>query len=348
MNKWISTKESKWVTKWNDIVLNDPNSVFLQSSFRVSTYLKQGMDWELLLCIDENNNILLGSANVIVKLSIFKIYVCSYGPTINLNNNKYFDDYISHFINRAKELKAFSSQISMTLNASVDSKYNSIDKKLFTNITSPQFKNLISLKEDKVYLSNEDLIGSFKSKCRRDVRSSYRKGLTSKFPTLEDELRIAYSCIELNAKIKGYNVRSWNQMKDFLINSVESNRTYVITAWINDKIEGAILLERSYDTLSYTMGGVYRSNPDLLTGYFLQFEAMLLAKRLDLGQYDISYGGPTQVQRFKKMFNPILSENYKNLHFIHTNWKYLIFKKLYDNMKNIILKIIKLKDNLTK
>jgi hypothetical protein len=94
------------------------------------------------------------------------------------------------------------------------------------------------------------------------------------------------------------------------------------------------------------MGGVYRNSPDLLTGYFLQLEGMQLAQNLNLSFYDISYGGPLDVQRFKSMFNPILKESFKTIYFKNNNFKFFIFNKLYSSFKSFIPKLISLKKTI--
>ncbi|MBC5837041.1 hypothetical protein [Flavobacterium muglaense] len=345
MNNWIYTKEKKWIDKWNDFMLSDESSSFVQSIYRVKAYEKYGMDWELLLCVDESDTIQVGSANVIVTLPFFKLYVCSYGPTMSSNIKTIFDsnEFIKQFINRGKELRAFSSQITIPMDLLVDASFKSIEGRIFTNISNPRYSNLINLKLNEDWLSKEELINSFLPRGRRDVRASCRKGLVSQCPTTEDELKQAYLCFETNAKKKGYHVRSWEDMRDFVIESVQNKTAFVISAWYNDTIQGAIFLERSSNVLSYTMGGVYRNSPDLLTGYFLQLEGMLLARSMDLSFYDISYGGPDEVQRFKSMFNPVLKESYRTVYFKNNNIKFFIFKKVYSSFKSLIPKIISIK-----
>lgn len=330
-------------------MLSDESSSFVQSIYRVKAYEKYGMDWELLLCVDESDTILIGSANIIVKIPFFKLYVCSYGPTLNNDIKKVFNynDFIKEFINRSKQLNAFVSQITVPIDLGVDDCFKSIEGRIFTNIANPKYTNLIDLKSNENWFSKEELIDTFLPKGRRDVRASYRKGLVSQYPITESELQVAYLCFETNAKNKGYYVRSWEDMKDFVVESVKNKMAFVITAWHNDEIQGSIFLERSKDTLSYTMGGVYRNSPDFLTGYFLQLEGMQLAKSLNLSFYDISYGGPIEVQRFKSMFNPILKESFKTVYFKNNNFKFFIFNKLYSNLKSFIPKLISLKKTIS-
>lgn len=345
MGRWINTKEQKWVEQWNKFLLSDESSSFVQSIYRVRAYEKYGMDWELLLYIDSGNNILAGSANIIIKFSFIKMYICSYGPTVNSNLKSNFDinEYIKVFKNRGKKLNAFVSQITVLMKLDVDESLNSYVGRIFTNIAAPRYNNLISLKSTNNWYSIEEIINTFLSKGRRDVRASFRKGLYCKFPLEESELREAYLCFENNAINKGYSVRSWIDMKEFVIDSVNNNMAFVITAWRENKIQGAIFLERSSNKLSYTMGGVYRNNPDLLTGYFLQIEAMRLALKLNIPLFDISFGGPVEVQRFKGLFNPTLTEDYKTIYFIHKPLIFFVYNKFYSAFKGIIPLIVSIK-----
>lgn len=348
MNKWIHTKENKWIDKWNSFILSDESSSFVQSIYRVKAYEKYGMDWELLLCVDESDNILIGSANIIVKIPFFKLYVCSYGPTVSNNSNNFIDknEFFQNFTNRGKKLNAFVSQITIPIDLCINDSFKSVEGRIFTNIANPKYTNLIDLKSDEKWFLKEELIDTFLPKGRRDVRASYRKGLVRQYPITESELQVAYLCFETNARNKGYYVRSWDDMKDFVVESVKNKMAFVITAWHDDVIQGSIFLERSKDTLSYTMGGVYRNSPDLLTGYFLQVEGMQLAKSLNLSFYDISYGGPKDVQRFKSMFNPILKESFKTIYFKNNKFKFFIFNKLYSKFKNFLPKLISLKKSI--
>ena len=342
MKNWIVTKDKIWFEKWNKLLLKDDKSVFLQNIYRVKSYQKYGMDYELLLCLDNDNNIICGSANVIIKFFFFKLYICSYGPTINLN---YIDqinisNFFKKFNSRGKELRAFTSQISLLNNTPSFIEFKSYDGRVFEQIPIPKYKNRVSLKRDSVFLTKEKLISSFLPKGRRDVKSSYRKGLISKIPKSEKDLKIAYSCIESNANNKGYNVRKWDDIKDFIIDSVNNEMTFIITAWFGETLQGTIVLERSCNMLSYTMGGVKRNKPDLLTGYFLQSEAMLLAINEGIDYYDISFGGPPEVQRFKSLFNPILNEHYKTIYFVNSKIKHLIFSFAYKYLKGFIKTIV--------
>ncbi|TDL99956.1 MAG: hypothetical protein C4K58_01555 [Flavobacteriaceae bacterium] len=351
MRRWIVTSDQKWLNKWDEFIFSDKESVFLQSIGRVDSYRKYGMDWELLIYMDDQDEkILMGSANIIVKMAFLKIYVCSYGPSISPEFERFeykdFNAYIEKFHSRAKELNAFTSQLTISKTFSISENY--ISGAIFPPVTCAKYHNIISLCPDDSTFDKEKLINTFSSNGRRDSRASYRKGLTSKLAKTEDELKSAYSCIERNAKEKGYQVRSWKEMNDFIIYSTKKENAYLLTAWYEEKLQGAVLLEKSQNTLHYTMGGVLRNKPDLLTGYFLQTESMVLASKLGLQYYDISYGGPEEVQRFKRMFNPTLTEPYITIHFKHSNIRYFLFQNLFPVLKKYLSKIIALKQKFLK
>ena len=299
-----------------------------------------------MLHTDDQNEILMGSANIIIRFNIFKFYFCSFGPTFSsvVSSSVSINDFLKRFSIRSADLRCFATQIS------VPAEYTDIPELLgyrkgaiFNSITSYRYSNLIILRgKDGNHLSEEELIKGFTPNGRRDVRLSLRKQLHSKTAITYSELFEAYECIELNGKIKGYEVRKWQDIGKSLVESVGSNMCYVLTAFHNGVIQGACILEVSANTLNYTMGGVTRSTPDLLTGYFLQIEAIKLAKKLQMDYYNISYGGPSSVQKFKSQFNPTLIEAGVVYHKINNKLLYRVFKILYSSkFSTIILKILK-------
>lgn len=342
--RWIYTTEKEWIDKWNNLILKDINSCFLQSTYWLSSYSKYGFEWELLLCIDGTNNILLGSANLIVQYYWLKFYVCSYGPTISEDiQNDSFNEFFDEFVKRSKVHHAIASQLTYPDSFCINRK-NIIEGRIVPHITIQESSNLISLKDlDGNKLSQEEIIKSFLPKGRRDVRASLRKGLVSKMPINYEEIKSAYLCFEMNAENKNYYVRKWEDMGEIIYESIKNEMAYIITAWYGDEIQGAILLERSSNQLNYTLGGVKRHKPDLLTGYFLQMEAMLLASELNMDFYNITHGGPLEVQHFKDSFNPHLVKKGITVNIIHKRMLYVIFIWIYNSIKSFIPQIVKMR-----
>lgn len=352
MEKWLVTKEPKYTEKWDEFVLNNISGSFLQTMDRVRSYEQYGFDWELIICVDNEDNILVGSVNIVVQFLFLKMYICSYGPTYTGAEIKegHADAFLTQFVQRAKELKACASQITLPTAISSVIKGKGSKGKIFTKIPSIESYNLINLIDDNdTLLDSESIIKSFSKKARRDVRASYRRGLTIKLAVKESELRLAYSCFEDNAGNKGYSVRSWEEFSTTIISMSKHGRAYLLSAWYNDEIQGAILVERSSDALHYTMGGVHRHTPDLNTGYFLQMEGMLLASEKNCKFYDISCGGPPAVKKFKQSFNPIFTDMGDTIHFVHNSFIFNLYKFLYKYVNSyFIQKLRYLKVKLSK
>ena len=341
MNKWIITSDDYWVNKWDQFLFNSSQAVFLQSSQRVKSYGSYGAKAELLLYVNSRQEIICGSANILVQFKFLRIYSCSFGPIVANDiffNDELFREYISQFRDRGEELKAFSSEITTPVTNHPPSNKSFNEGQIFNKLPKYELVNLISLKdsEDK-YRSVETIIESFSKKARRDVRASYRRGLSSRIVTQHDEIEKAYGCIESNGTNKGYDVRSWGQFGHNVITMIDKGHACMLTAWLGDEIQGALLLERGGNVLNYTMGGVLRHKPDLNTGYFLQAEAIKQAINLDMDFYNISYYGPPEVMKFKKSFNPSLLQLGKSYYFVNNHVLYFLYKKLYGKFGKKVL-----------
>jgi hypothetical protein len=311
MYHWEFTKEEKAVVNWQRFLSQNSRAPFLQLYHRFSSYENVGFLWELQLCVDERGEILMGSANVFVKLPGIKIYICSHGPIHNCShiNEGLIVDYINHFNKRAVESGCSICQLTYPVELEADlilGKGYTVGR-IFDDIAVYEKLNVLKLTNscgDK--LDRDSIISKFTNNGRRDSRASYRKGLTSKILVLESDIREAYSCIESNASVKGYFVRSWREFRESILAAVNAKAMVIIAAYYGNEIQGAVILEGTSGVLNYTMGGVKRHHPDLLTGYFLQVEALVFAVANNFELYNISVGGPPNVQRFKSMFNPEL------------------------------------------
>lgn len=352
MGKWFVTKEPRYMEKWDDFVLANRSGSFLQTLDRVKSYERYGFEWELILKIDDEDEIIGGSLNILAKFSFVKMYICSYGPTYQseLVGHSYQEQFITEFNNRAKNIGACVAQITLPKGFHINPNFCSKKGKVFSSIPSIQDYNLINLIGDSGgRLDSEALINSFSKKARRDVRASYRKGLQVKVANTEAEMQEAYACFEDNAGNKGYSVRSWEEFSEAIISMCHKERAYLLSAWYNDNIQGAILIERSSDKLHYTMGGVHRHSPDLNTGYFLQMEAMMMASRKNCQSYDVSCGGPIPVKKFKESFNPTFTEVGDTFYFVHRPVVFKLYQVVTNHMGEYIFPALRyLKAKLAK
>ena len=67
---WRFTDDSFYLVKWNDFISRSKSSSFLQSTHRLSSYRKFGGNFELMLHTDDQNEILMGSANIIIRFNL--------------------------------------------------------------------------------------------------------------------------------------------------------------------------------------------------------------------------------------------------------------------------------------
>lgn len=341
---WFITSEEYWIYKWNELQKTSERGNFTQLTSWIKSYLPYGFQYELLLCIDQDENIITGSANVIVRLPIFSFYVCSYGPWIIDGDLLLFQQFIHHFVNRAKQLHVTATQITIPNSVNVVNGLllkNFRKENFFPRIASPTFVNIVKLYSDEEgKFDEEQVINSFKSNGRRDIRASYRKGLRSKLVKKRDEIESAYRCFLDNSQNKGYFVRQWQDMKEALFEAIDNGDALMLTAWYEDMIQGAILLYIGGDTINYTLGGVYRHHPDLLTGYFLQFEAMKIAAKMGIRKYNITSGGPVEVKNFKLKFNPTLYQIGTTFYFPNKRFSCILFQFIYRRMKNLLPEVL--------
>lgn len=342
--KWLTTNEPYWINKWDVLLKKTPQGNFSQMSTWLKSYIPYGFQPEIMIYADEFDNIIAGSGNVIVRIPFFTIYVCSHGPIILKEDDQLIEDFISEFIKRSKSLHAIAAQI--TFSDIIRPKHisnNFCKGNIFPKISAiSQVSTIELLTNDDSTFNAEAVVNSFLPKGRRDVRASYRKCLISRIAKTEDEIKEAYLCFIQNSENKGYNVRAWDDIKLSLIESICLNHALIVTAFCEDEIQGAILLYIGGDTINYTMGGVYRHKPDLLTGYFLQFEAMKIAHSLGISRYNITSGGPSEVRDFKLKFNPLLHEFPGSYYFENSKFKCRLFVLIYKFLKTKITFVIKI------
>jgi len=194
------------------------------------------------------------------------------------------------------------------------------------------------------YNDKDAILNDFKSSVRRDVRSSERKNQIVKTLTEENAVREAYElCLE-NAKRAGYGLRSWDSFKNTILNLIKKNQGKFIAAYNDNDIKGAVFLVKSGNYYTYIFGGVKREIPDLLTGHFLQWEAIKMSFDEGCLGYNISLGGSDGVKSFKAGFNvlQITDENSKYYFVLNRSIfnLFLFFEKRIKPQKNNIAKIL--------
>jgi GNAT acetyltransferase-like protein len=347
----LFTKDEKYLKQWDAFISENEHANHLQLSDWLKSYQSYGFDFELCLMFIDNK-IVGGYGAVIARVLFFKFYIIPNGPLLGNSNSNLFPEILEAIQKRAKIIKCCYCQFNLPVSVATK-KILSIDMPVLSKpfIKGSKFSyvynsNGINWLDFGSYNDIESLINDFKSSVRRDVRSSERKNQVVEVLTEENNIKEAYElCLE-NARRAGYGLRSWNSFKNTILNLVKNNQAKFIAAYKDNQLKGAIFLVKSGGYYTYIFGGVKRENPDLLTGHFLQWEAIKMSFDEGCSGYNISLGGSEGVKSFKAGFNvqQITDENSK--YYFVLNRKvfnlFLFFEKRIKPQKNNIAKLLSL------
>ena len=324
------TKDEQWLKKWDAFVVTENLGSHLMLSDWNKSFESYGFDFEICICL-ANQNIIGGFAAVVAKLSVFKFYIVPFGPVIKSDYDELaLNDLIAAVPQRARKLSCSYTHITLPqskiLNSHVSTVRNSIelcDSKpghLFKFIYSSVGINWIGLNGFDV----ESKLNSLKASVRRNIRNSYRKELTLVELNTEEMIFEGYKLFHENSKEMGYEIRKWEDIKTTLFKLQSDGLLLMLGAKKNNTLKGAILLIKAGNYYTYVLGGSKKEIPDLRTGDFLQWEAIKLSLKSGFDGYNISLGGSLGVVNFKNSFNTeqVYFENSKH----HWVLKPLTFK----------------------
>lgn len=314
----IFTKEVSYLKQWDAFINRSSFANHLQLSEWLQSYRGYGFDYEVCLLMD-NGIIKAGYGAVIPKFSFFKFYIVPNGPIIGSSAcSEIVETIISAISKRAVELKCCYCQFNFPL--AIDEEIEKFDLKssvrnfklgsLFKYVYVSEGVNWLKFPQ---HSSEEVIIENFKSSVRRDIRSSERKGQMIAYLKNESDIHAAYRLCEENAKRAGYHLRNWSDFRLTVLNLIKGDRAKFIASYKDNDMKGAIFLVKSGNYYTYIFGGAKRESPDLLTGHFLQWEAIKMSLKENCLGYNISLGGSEGVKSFKSGFNtaPILVHDAK-------------------------------------
>lgn len=346
---WITTKDEAWFAKWDQLQRENPAGMFTQTSSWLSSYQAYGFQFELLLKLDKNQEILAGLACLIIQAGPFRAYNCPWGPF--LQDQSLLHESIERMIVRAKELKSFAVQLNpgtFSLNDSWQQSLTSLGfqkgnflKKIFQPIDF----NLIRLPSGNGEEQEKALLKSFSENARRNVKTGLKNQLKIQKAQTLDQTEAAYRCFEANADREGYVVRAWMDVKDSLWDAVQKGNSVIFYVEQEGKVIGSIWAAKGGRMLSYIMGGVDRTEKDLKLGHVLQWQCMLEAMSEGFTTYNISVGGSEGVVRFKSSFYPQETRTSGSYMLPLDSVKFGIFRAIFpyfERNKKLASKILKL------
>lgn len=307
----LYTKEKYWLEKWDEFVSNDDRGSHLALSDWLRSYESYGFDFEIAIFL-EDEKIIGGFGAVIAKKLFFKFYIVPHGPILS----KGFENNISFAVNeifmRSKKIKCCYVQYSIPFsdNSSIAShSYDSSLKieteefwkkgNLFKYIYSSYGINWVSFEGTK---SSEELLQKFALQPRRNIGLAYRNDIEVLYAKTEEDCKLAYSLIELNASAGNYSVRKFEDFKATILSLIDKENAFLLTASFDKEIKGSAFIVKCGNYLTYISGGTKKEKPDLNIGYILHWEAIKMSYRLGYEGYNISMGGSVGVQNFKAKF----------------------------------------------
>lgn len=333
---WAIESAAQSFREWDEWLIQYQKFNFLQLSYRNRSYEAYSQKSELLVYrID--GQIVAGSCNIILSRWPFKAYICIGGvcfdKNINIDDRNYlFEQYIDQIKSIAFKRKCDIIQLSVPSSAVIQEQFSL--GKLINSVPSFGQLNLITIPTSEASPAiQEKLLSGFSKKGRRDVRYSLKQDVNVRIARSLVDLEAGYRLIEENSKSKGYRVREWDKFGKFLQSGFTDGTVFMLLAEFNNAVVGSMLLERSSDTLNYTMGGNRRMVPDKLIGYRLQISAMLLCSELGIPFYNISTGGNVHVMNFKNRFNPVANTFNVTYFMFVNNFKGPLLKKALDLLK---------------
>jgi hypothetical protein len=283
--------------KWDGYIQNKKDSSFLNYSFWLNTYivlpfLIKKIGFEIIV----DNRIVGGIVGIKIGFGKFSYIIFPAGPLFNaeirlLEKNSFFEFFFKDRSLKAKKIQFASEFDLITYNKNLH-----IGKAVkFVYLNSGY--NLILLNETE----NEQLV-NFKSKVRRDINASLRKGLELEKVVNESDLVNVYNVFKQNAIESNYKIRPYWFYKKSWIASLKSGQSIFFMAMKDEQIKGAIWLIDCGKRLHYVMGGTIKEKPDLYVGYFLQWHAIKFSISKQYLTYNISVGGSEGVKQFKSDF----------------------------------------------
>ena len=357
--KSFFTKEQVWLDKWDAFLQQSERGLYNQLSDWIKSYEVYDFDYQFFILTNNENEIVGGCGIVIAKLSFFKFYSIPCGPVLIPTFEDQLDFVINQLKNNAQKLGCCYFQISVPFLQNQTSEYNYSITNLppssiyFSGTSGTKFKYVIPLHGYRLVdlrgKSYDSVLKTFSKNCKRNSIKSQSENLTFKFATLENEVRNGYECFVLNAKEKGYPLRTYDSMKETLSRYIEKDFAKMGCCYLNEKLVGAIYVMKTGNRLTYINGGVLRAYQRLNVSHFMHNYLIQYSINQGYDSYDLSVGGSVGVKKFKESFGTTLYEFVATRHWILKPIRFyfysLVEQKLKKHKTKVASLLVKFKKN---
>lgn len=158
--------------------------------------------------------------------------------------------------------------------------------------------------------SEQDLLQSFKSKCRYNIRIAQRKGVEVFEDIRADAVHNFHRIMTAAANRDRFAVEPIGFFYKLIETLQSENMVNLLFAEHEGDLLGTLLMIRFGGRATYLYGGISNDKRNLMAGYALQWQAMLLAKNSGCTSYDFygldEFESPNhpyaRFSRFKKGF----------------------------------------------
>lgn len=304
--KIFTTTENHWLERWDAFVASTDAGSHLILSEWLKSFDSYGFKFEVTLACD-GDEIRGGYGTVIARALNFRFYSVPFGPIAAKGYESVLSDLVAEAVSRAKFHSCCYCHVTLPVSSTENTHallslpdipilQNAEKGHRFKYVYSAGGLNWVDIRNCK---TEEDVLESFRTYVRRNVRSALRKGLETRYLESEADVRQGYDLCLLNASQNGYALRSWESFGATILTLIQSKKAKFIAAYKDGALKGCILLVRGGNYYTYILGGTVKEKPDLLVGHYLQWEAIRESLNAGFDGYNISLGGSKGIIDFK-------------------------------------------------
>ena len=328
---------------------NNPKTNFMQSP----EWAKVKTEWknEFIVEQDENGNIKGTMSILLRKTPIFGRYIM-YAPrgfVCDVHDKETLKKLTEKSTEIAKKYKEFIFRIDTDVLKS-DEEFKKIIKELgyktkknikdINQVIQPKYVFRLDVKNK----TEEELLKSFESKTRYNIRLATKKGVTTRVGT-RDDLKIFYDIMKTTGSRDDFFIRPLSYFQKIYDSMGPEHVRLIIAEYENEPI-AAVLPILYGNKVWYLYGGSSNKHRNLMPNYLLQWEMIKWALENKCDWYDFrgvsgfkSENDPQYgVYKFKKGFNPVFMEFIDEMYIVYNPFINAIFnftKGVYDKLNSI-------------
>ena len=324
------------IKKYEEFIENHPKGHFMQSTKWAA--VKDNWKNEIIVSEDNNGNI-QGSMSLLIRKMPgvnSTIMYCPRGPVFDKEKTEVFADLFSKAKVLAKKHKSYVLKMDPDILAS-DEQYVALMKKFGFKLKNKS-KNFEGVQPRFVFRLNvegkteDELMQSFHSKTRYNIRLSTRKGVTSRLGNRGDLKRFHEIMVETGARDQFVirNLEYFEKMYDCLGDNI---RLY-LAEYEGNIVSGTLAIYFG-DKVWYLYGASSNESRNVMPNYLLQLEMIKWSLEKGCKIYDFR-GVPGDLDennpmfglvKFKRGFNGDFTEFIGELDYVFKPLTYLFMEK---------------------